>query len=89
MSERWKIDLLTLRQYSRYFDFESLAKKYGLWEDYKLDYSILSLFLHPTDLYIMTTMPIPGTMLPEREASSVERQQSKNYDKERIHTYYT
>jgi hypothetical protein len=61
-SEIWKIDLKTLKAYSRHFNFEEVARKNGLLEDYKFDYGLISSFLHPSDLYILTSPPIPGTM---------------------------
>jgi hypothetical protein len=66
LSKRWNVDLRTLRKYSRYFDFEEIAKNHGLLEDYRFDYGILSSFLHPTDLYILTSPPLPGTMEPRK-----------------------
>lgn len=65
-SKRWEIDLRTLKAYSKYFDFEEIAEKYGLSADYKFDYGLLSSFLHPTDLYILTCPALPGTMEPRK-----------------------
>lgn len=61
-SEIWRVDLRTLKAYSKYFNFEEVARKNGLLEDYKFDYGLLSSFLHPSDLYILTSPPIPRTM---------------------------
>jgi hypothetical protein len=66
-SEIWKIDLRTLKAYSKHFNFEEIAKKNGLLEDYRFDYGLLSSFLHPSDLYILTSPPIPGTMNEEKQ----------------------
>jgi hypothetical protein len=66
-SKLWKVDLKTLETYSKFFDFEEIAKRNRLLEDYRFDYGLLSSYLHPTDLYILTTPPIPGTMDPEKQ----------------------
>jgi len=65
-SKRWGVNFKTIERYSKLFNFKKIAKKHGLLEDYNLEYSILSSFLHPTDLYIMTTPPIPNTMGQEK-----------------------
>lgn len=45
--------------------FAELAKKYGYSKDYEFYYSILSEFLHPSFLYILTTLPKDKTLSQE------------------------
>lgn len=58
-SQFWGLKNLT--QYSKYFNFKNIAKKYNLLDNYNIEYRILSSFVHPTDLYLITLSPLPRT----------------------------
>jgi len=45
-----------------YVKFAGLAKKYGLSDVYEIEYSLLSSFIHPTFLYLITTRPTDRTV---------------------------
>jgi hypothetical protein len=63
----WKVDTNMIGSYSKHFDFRAIAEKNKLIEDYRLDYGMLSSFLHPTDLYILSCLPIPRTLEPDKQ----------------------
>jgi hypothetical protein len=54
------------RKVNSKINFEDIAKKYNLWEDYDYYYRMLSSFLHPTFLYIITTLPKDRTLSEEQ-----------------------
>jgi AraC-like DNA-binding protein len=49
-----------------YLNFKELAKKHGLLDVYEIEYSLLSSFIHPSLLYLITTEPKDKTIFEKQ-----------------------
>lgn len=61
------VSLDTSSELKPYFSFKELAKNHGFLEEYDIEYNLLSSFIHPTLLQIMTTEPRGKTASEEKQ----------------------
>jgi hypothetical protein len=82
-----KVDLKSKARPHPYLNFKELAEKHGLSEAYDIEYNLLSFFIHPSLLYLITTESRDKTVSEKQRQLSKSNIESRKRLVKSIATY--